>query len=121
MYLLESGEDYLECIYKLSLNKNGVHAIDIANELNFSKPSVSIALKKLKNQGYITIDTENHVILTKTGLLIAKEIYERHQTLTTLLIKLGIDEKTACEEACKIEHDISPTTFEALKKLIDKL
>ena len=98
-----------------------MHAIDVANELNFSKPSVSNALKKLVKQEYITIDINNHIHLTQKGKRKAKEINDRHQTLKTLLIKLGVDEKTAEKDACKIEHDLSNESFEAFKKLIPKL
>lgn len=121
MSIFESGENYLETIYKLLLSKNDVHAIDVVNELNFSKPSVSNALKKLVKQEYITIDINNHIHLTQKGKRKAKEINDRHQTLKTLLIKLGVDEKTAEKDACKIEHDLSSESFEAFKKLIPKL
>jgi Mn-dependent DtxR family transcriptional regulator len=121
MSLLESGENYLESIYRLSMTKDGVHAIDVVNDLGFSKPSVSVALKKLKEQNYLTINSESHIILTQKGLEIAQRIYERHQVLSSLLIKLGVDKKTADEDACKIEHDLSKESFEALKKLNSNL
>lgn len=121
MAIFESGENYLEAIYKLSLSSNEIHAIHIVNELHFSKPSVSNALKKLVNQNYISIDTNNHIHLTDKGFEIAKNIYDRHKTLTSLLIKLGVDEKTAENDACKLEHDMSKTTFEAFKKLNEKI
>jgi Mn-dependent DtxR family transcriptional regulator len=121
MSLLESGENYLESIYRLSLSKDGVHAIDIVNDLGFSKPSVSIALKKLKEQNYLTINSESHIILTPKGLEIAKRIFERHQVLSSLLVKLGVDKNTADEDACKIEHDLSKESFDALKKLYNTL
>ena len=121
MSLLESGENYLESIYRLSMTKEGVHAIDIVNDLGYSKPSVSIALKKLKEQNYLIIDSESHIILTSSGLEIAKRIFERHQVISTLLVKLGVDKNIADEDACKIEHDLSKDSFEALKNLNDKL
>ncbi|HNZ50490.1 MAG TPA: metal-dependent transcriptional regulator [Bacilli bacterium] len=121
MTLFESGENYLETIYKLSLNKNGVHAIDVAKELNYSKPSISVALKKLSRQGYLLIDSDSHIILTEKGINVAKKIYERHKILTSLLIKLGVDEKTAENDACIIEHHLSNKSFEAFKKLNDSL
>ena len=121
MSLLESGENYLESIYRLSMIKDGVHAIDIVNDLGFSKPSVSIALKKLKEQNYLTINSESHIILTQTGLDIAKRIYERHQVISSLLVKLGVDKAIADEDACKIEHDLSKESFEAIKKLNSSL
>ena len=116
MAILESGEDYLESILKLSSQLDGVHAIDVVNDLKLSKPSVSIMLKKLRDDGYVTIDDMNHLHLTKEGLKIAETIYERHKILTDILIKLGIDAATAEDDACKIEHDLSVETFKAIKK-----
>lgn len=116
MAILESGEDYLESILKLSSQLDGVHAIDVVNDLKLSKPSVSIMLKKLRDDGYVTIDDMNHLHLTKEGLKIAETIYERHKILTDILIKLGIDATTAEDDACKIEHDLSVETFTAIKK-----
>ena len=116
MAILESGEDYLESILKLSYQTDGVHAIDVVNDLKLSKPSVSIMLKKLRDDGYVTIDDNNHLHLTKVGKEIAERIYERHQILTDILIKIGVDEKTAEEDACKIEHDLTNETFKAIKK-----
>ena len=121
MPILESGENYLESIYRLSKSIDGVHAIDVVNDLGYSKPSVSIALKKLKENGYIIIDGNSHISLTKVGLEIAEKIYERHLVITSLLIKLGVDKKTAEEDACKIEHDLSAKSFNALKELNNKL
>ncbi len=120
MALLESGENYLEAILMLSREKDGVHAIDIVNELNFSKPSVSIMLKKLKDEGYIEIDSNSHIHLLPSGLEIAEKILERHELLTKILIDLGVDPKTAEDDACKIEHDLSKETFEAIKKYYNK-
>jgi len=120
MALLESGENYLEAILMLSREKDGVHAIDIVNELNFSKPSVSIMLKKLKDEGYIEIDSNSHIHLLPSGLEIAEKILERHELLTKILIDLGVDPKTAEDDACKIEHDLSEETFEAIKKYYNK-
>ncbi len=117
MSLLESGENYLEAILMLSKKQKEIHAIDIVNILNFSKPSVSIALKKLKEDGYIEIDGNSHITLTKAGLTIAEKIYERHIIITNLFIHLGVDKEIAENDACKIEHDISNETFEAIKKL----
>ena len=120
MALLESGENYLEAILMLSREKDGVHAIDIVNELNFSKPSVSIMLKKLKDEGYIEIDSNSHIHLLPSGLEIAEKILERHELLTKILIDLGVDPKTAEDDACKIEHDLSKETFEENKKYYNK-
>ena len=116
MKLLKSGEDYLETILILS-KKGNVRAIDIVNELNYSKPSVSIAMKKLKENGYIEINNSN-IILTPLGLEIATNIYERHQIITKALMLLGVDESTALNDACKIEHDLSNETFEAIKNYL---
>ena len=121
MSLLESGENYLEAILMVSEKQKDVHAIDIVNELNFSKPSVSIMLKKLKDEGYIEIDEHSHITLTNKGFPIANKIYERHKVLTQILLDLGLPETIAEEDACKIEHDLSPETFEAIKKAAIKL
>jgi Mn-dependent DtxR family transcriptional regulator len=121
MPLLESGENYLEAILILSNKQSEIHAIDIVNLLNFSKPSVSIMLKKLKDSGYISIDKNSHIQLTIQGKNVAEKIYERHTYLTDFLIKIGVDSSTAEEDACKIEHDLSDKSFQAIKQLIDKL
>ena len=111
--------DYLETILILS-KKGHVRAIDIVNELNYSKPSVSIAMKKLKENGYIEINNSN-ITLTPLGHQIATNIYERHKIITKALVLLGVDEKTALDDACKIEHDLSDETFNAIKNYITKL
>ena len=111
MALLKSGEDYLEVILTLSKKQTEIHAIDIVNELNYSKPSVSIALKKLKEKGYIEIDNQSHIHLTDEGLNIATGVYERHKLLTDILIHIGVPKDIAEDDACKIEHDLSDTTF----------
>ena len=116
MSIYESGEDYLEAILMVSERKEDVHAIDIVNELGFSKPSVSIALKKLKEQGYITIDDNNHLHLTNEGLEIAKNIYERHKILTSILTSIGVSKEVAEEDACKIEHDLSNESWDRIKQ-----
>lgn len=115
MGLFESGEDYLEAILMVSERKSEVHAIDVVNELGFSKPSVSIALKKLREQDYITIDEMNHLHLTDKGMDIAKKIYERHKILTSILEKLGVDPSNAEKDACRLEHDLSDVSWEAIK------
>lgn len=120
MHILESGEDYLEAILMLNEKKDGVHAIDIVEQLKITKPSVSVMLKRLREDGYITIDNENHIHLTDKGMPIAIKIYDRHKFLTSLLIKIGVDEKTAEEDACKIEHDLSDETYEKIKKAFEK-
>ena len=120
MQLFESGEDYLERILILKERNGQVRSIDIAIDMGFSKPSVSIAMKKLRENGYITIDENGLISLTDDGYEIASCIYERHQVLTELFISLGVSEDIAKKDACKIEHDISEETFEAIKKTLRK-
>ena len=116
MRLLESGEMYLETIYVLSKNNKNVHSIDVGEHLGYSKPSVSRAVGLLKNGGYITMAADGTLSLTQLGLEIAEKIYERHTVLTSLLTFLGVDEKTAAEDACRLEHDISDRSLEAIKR-----
>ena len=116
MKRLESQEDYLEKILQIYQSKGVVHAIDIAREMNFSKPSVSVAMNKLKEQGYIEINDKGEISLTLSGLEIAEKTLEKHIILTKMLMYLGVDEKTAMEDACKMEHDISDKTWAAIKK-----
>lgn len=120
MKVLESAENYLESILILKNEKGYVRAIDIVNYLEFSKPSVSIALKQLETNGFITRDDDNHIHLTESGLEIAAAIYERHELLRQMFISIGVSEKTANQDACKIEHHISQETFECLKKHRDE-
>ena len=116
MPLQESGEMYLESIYILIKEKKDVHAIDVSEHLGYSKPSVSRAMGILKKGGYIVIDNNDHIRLTDEGLRVAETMYERHTLLTRFLVNLGVDEQTASEDACKIEHAISDISFEAIKK-----
>ena len=120
MALQESGEMYLETIYVLSLKSNAVRAIDVGEELGYSKPSVSRAMGLLKDEGFIIKDEDGFIKLTKAGAVKAKRIYERHTVLTRLLINLGVDEKTASEDACRVEHYISNKTFNAIKAHMKK-
>ena len=120
MKRLESQEDYLEKILQLSKVKEHVHAIDIARAMSFSKPSVSAAMNKLKELGYIEINNKGEITLTNDGLLIAQKTLEKHETLTQLLIQLGVDEETALEDACRLEHDISDKTWEAIKNHVNQ-
>lgn len=115
MKLLESGEMYLETILVLSQRNNTVRSVDVAEEMGFSKASVSRAMSKLKNDKYIIIDKDGLIALTENGRKIAEKIYERHTLLTEFLMRLGVDEETASADACKIEHDLSDVTFEAIK------
>lgn len=121
MSLLESGENYLETILMLSKNQKEIHAIDVVNHLGFSKPSVSIMLKKLSNDGYLIVDEHSHIYLTEQGKAVAEKILNRHTYLTEFFTKIGVDPKTAEEDACKIEHDLSDETFNALIKLNNKI
>ena len=115
MHLQESGEMYLETVYVLS--KNGVvRSLDVAEYKGFSKPSVSRAVGLLKQGGYLLMDKDGYLTLTESGLDVAKKIYERHTLLSKFLVRLGVDEKTATEDACKMEHDISDQTFQAMKR-----
>ncbi len=116
--LLESGEMYLETIYVLSQKSSHVRAIDIGEEMGYSKPSVSRALGLLIESGHINRDADGYITLTKTGEAKAKNIYERHTVLTELLMGIGVDKKTASEDACRVEHYISDKTFNAIKKHI---
>ena len=120
MQLLESGEMYLETILILTIRDQTVRSIDVAKYMNFSKPSVSRAMGKLKEQGYVVIDPEGFITLTESGRAVAEKIYERHNVLTALLTRLGVSEQIAAEDACKIEHDISDETFEAIKRHVAK-
>ena len=121
MKRLESQEDYLEKILQISQKKDSVHAIDIAREMSFSKPSVSIAMNKLKDAGYIVINEKGEISLTPSGLLIAEKTLEKHIVLTKMLISLGVNEQIAREDACRMEHDISDETWEAIKKHVESL
>lgn len=116
MKRLESQEDYLEKILQISQRKDNVHAIDIAREMGFSKPSVSIAMNKLKELGFIEVNKKDEISLTLSGRSIAEKTLEKHNILTKMLMYLGVDEKTALEDACRLEHDISDVTWEAIKK-----
>lgn len=118
MNIYESGENYLEAILKLKEERGAVRSIDIANDLNFSKPSVSVAMKKLRENGYIDIDDGGYITLLPTGLEIARRIYERHRLLTDYFIRLGVSPEVAATDACKVEHDLSAETFEKLKEHI---
>ena len=116
----ESGEMYLETIYCLYHKKTQVRSIDVAEEMGFSKPSVSRGVSILKRDGYLTVDDNGYLELTDAGLDLAQKIYERHTVLTELLIKLGVSQETASNDACKIEHVISDETLEAIKKSLNE-
>ena len=112
----ESAEDYLESILIFQERRGQVRSIDIVNELGYSKPSVSIAMKKLRENGYIAVDGEGNLTLLEPGLEIAQRIYSRHQLLTHFFVQLGVDEQTAAEDACKAEHILSEQTLEKIRE-----
>jgi len=118
MGIQESAEMYLETIHVLSLKGNRVRSIDIVNELEYSKPSVSVAMKNLKTKGYIVVDSEGYITLTAKGLKIAETMYERHVAISEWLMFLGVDKKTAIHDACKMEHAMSEKSFMAINKHI---
>ena len=116
MKIYESGEMYLESIFLLSKSKGNVRSIDVVNQTGYSKPSVSRAIGLLKNAGHLQVTEEGYLVLTDSGIQIAKTMYERHLLLTELFIKLGVREEVASNDACKIEHVISEESFSALKE-----
>ena len=116
----ESGEMYLETILRLSQKSWHVRAIDVGEEMGYSKPSVSRAMSLLKQGEYIVIAKDGAITLTETGRELAEKIYERHTLITNFLVSIGVDEETAAEDACKMEHSISDASFEAIKKLAEK-
>ncbi len=120
MRLQESGEMYLESIYVLTKKLTHVRSLDVAEYMRFSKPSVSRAVGLLRGGGYITVDEDGYLALTEIGLEVAEKIYERHTIITELLTSIGVDPETASEDACKIEHAISDTSFTALKRHAEK-
>ena len=121
MSLYESGENYLETILILKEKYGYVRSIDVARELNVSKPSVSRAVSVLKNDGYISFDQNGMIVLTDEGTRVANKIYERHNIITKHLISLGVSEEVASNDACKIEHVLSDETFERIKDIVDNI
>ncbi len=119
MKIQESAENYLETILMLQERKAHVRSIDIVNELDFSKPSVSIAMKNLRENGYILMDKDGYITLTKAGQKIAETMYERHLFLSQWLVRLGVEQQTAVHDACRIEHVISAESFEAIKRHVE--
>ena len=118
--LLESGEMYLETILVLTKEKKSVRSLDVAEYRNYSKPSVSRAVKLLRDGGYITVDRDGYLLLTDVGREVAEKIYDRHRVLTEFLTSLGVDVDTASQDACKMEHVISDTTLDAIKSYLEK-
>lgn len=121
MAVTEAVENYLETILILSQKQPDVHAIDICSYLGYSRPTVSIVLKKMKDDGLVTVDGDNHITLTESGKDVATRIYERHTLLSDFFEYLGVDRDTASEDACKVEHDISDQTFSRLKEHFNKI
>ena len=120
MAVSEATENYLETIYILSLRQNEVHAVDVCAYLSYSRPTVSIVLRQMRESGLVTVDDMNHIHLTPEGEGIAKKLYERHTVISEMLISLGVSRETAVRDACKIEHDLSEETFDAIKKHAEK-
>ena len=121
MHIFESGEDYLERILMLQNELGNVRAIDIANSMNYSKPSVSVALKKLKANNLIEINNEGNITLTVEGRKKALEVYERHTIITKFLLHIGVNKDVELKDACKIEHDLSDETFNKLKEFCNTI
>lgn len=117
----ESIEDYLETILSLQQTLGNVRSIDVANELNYTKPSVSVAMKKLREMDYITVASTGYITLTESGRKRAEDVLERHTLLSNWLMSIGVEEAVAKEDACKIEHDLSPESFAAIKKYVNSL
>lgn len=120
MQIHESSENYLEAILMVKQEKGMCRSIDVVHKLNFSKPSVSVAMSNLRKSGYITMDKEGWLELTESGLAIAERMLERHTTLCNWLVSLGVPEEIAAEDACRMEHDISEITFEKMKEFLKK-
>ncbi len=120
MIIKESAENYLEAILSLKKSKGNVRSIDVANDLGVSKPSVSVAMKNFREEGYITVDENGFLDLTEKGLKIAQSVYERHLVIAKVLMSLGVSEETAYEDSCKIEHCISHESFDKLKEYLKR-
>ena len=114
MSIHESGEDYLESILKLQEQGKSVHSIDVVADLGYSKPSVSVAMKKLRESGHVLVDDAGVITLTPKGEAVARRTWERHRTLTEFFVRLGVDPAVAEQDACKVEHDLSEETFQRL-------
>jgi len=121
MQVRQSAEDYFETIYMLKQKNGSVRAIDIVNEMGFSKPTVSVAMKKFRENGYVTVDDGGQIELTEKGLSIAKKTFDKHTVISEMLIMLGVSRETALEDACKMEHGLSDESFAAIKKFMKKI
>ena len=120
MAIQESTENYLETILILKSRLGAVRSVDIVNELDYTRPSVSVAMKKLRERGYVHVDADGFINLTESGLEVARDMYERHSIISGFLIMLGVDEKTAAGDACRIEHVISRQSFEKIQELVSR-
>ena len=120
MKIQRSAEDYFETIYILKKRNGSVRAIDIVNEMGFSKPTVSVAMKKFRENGFITVDPDGQINLTQQGLFIAERTFEKHNVIARALLMLGVSEETAYEDSCRIEHCISDESFTAIKDFLKK-
>lgn len=120
MVIHESAENYLEAILMLQERLGEVHSIDIVNELNYSKPSVSIAMKKLRENGYISMAPDGSITLNDSGMEVASRIYKRHKTITRLFTLLGVSPGIAAEDACKVEHDLNEETFSRITEFVER-
>ena len=120
MKIKESAENYLETIFVLSKKHGSVRSIDVANEMGFTKASISVAMKRLREEEYVKVDNDGNITLTDEGIKIATGVYERHQLIAKILISLGVSEDTAYEDSCKIEHDLSQESFEKIKEYYEK-
>ena len=118
MVLHQSAEDYLETILVLQEQCGQVRSIDIVNRLGYSKPSVSIAMKKLRESGYISMSPDGLITLSESGLEIARQVYSRHKVITKLFVLMGVSEEVAAEDACRVEHDLSPETVERIREFV---
>ena len=121
MKIQKSSEDYLETMLMLRESLGYIRSIDIAEHMGVTKPSVSYATKRLRENGYITMDKDGLITLTESGLSIANKMFQRHKILTDVFVKMGVDPETAAEDACKIEHDLSQATFDAIRRLADRI
>ena len=121
MAITEAVENYLETILILSKVQPDIHAIDICSYLGYSRPTVSVILRKMKDQGLVNVDKDNHITLTDKGRCIAENVYDRHKVISEILMKLGVSKETALEDACKLEHDLSEESFEALKNFYNTI
>ena len=118
MKIQESAENYLETILMLQKRKGIVRSVDIANELGFTKPSISVAMKNLREKGFLSVDADGFITLTETGRSVAERVYERHTFLSSWLSSMGVDPETAAADACRMEHVISAESFAAIKQYV---